>query len=247
MNEFDDRVLLLTGAAGGIGSAICRVFHAKGASIVMVDREADALRRLANELDPMGERVIACEADSSLSEDATRVVGRCMATFGRLDFVVPAAAIYVKAPFSSMTDEEWRRTMAVNLDGVFYLCRRAVPVMGEGSSIVTIASDGGHAGSMPGYAHYGTSKAGVLGLTRTLAKELAPKIRVNTVSPGMIDTPMVKDLMAIHGKQLLEATPLQRLGHPSEVAGTVAFLCSESAGFITGEAIHINGGAYIAG
>jgi 3-oxoacyl-[acyl-carrier protein] reductase len=247
MREFEGRTLLITGAVGGIGSAICRTFSARGAAICMVDSNAESLQRLAHELDPDDQRVTTFTADASQSKDAADAVQHCITRLGRLDFLVPAAAIYVRAPFHQMSDQEWRETMAVNLDGVFYICRSAVPAMGESSSIVTIASDGGHAGSMPGYAHYGASKGGILGLTRTLAKELAPKIRVNTVSPGMVDTPMVKKLMLVHGNSLLDATPMRRLGAPREIADVVAFLCSNNAAFITGEAIHVNGGAYIAG
>jgi len=160
---------------------------------------------------------------------------------------VPAAAIYDEHSILTMTDEQWRRTLSINLDGTFYLCRAAVPALQEGGAIVTLCSDGAHSGSMPRHAHYGASKGGVLSFTRSLARELAPRIRVNTVSPGVIDTPMVRDLLQDHREAFLAATPLARFGTGREIAEAILFLCSDRAGFITGQTIHINGGAHIGG
>ena len=136
--------------------------------------------------------------------------------------------------------------MGINLDGVLYASRAMIPVLNEGGSMVHIASVAGHGGSRL-HAHYATAKAGVLGLARSLALELAPQnIRVNAVSPGIIDTPMIEDLMKLKGDIIFATTPMGRLGTPDEVAGVIAFLASDLASFITGETVHVNGGYYIA-
>ena len=245
MTDFSGRVLLLTGASGGIGRAIARAFYRAGAAMVLADLRQESLDELVREL---GERAVALRYDASAPEDATAAVALCLQRFGRLDFLVPAAAIYEEHSFLTMTDDDWRRTMAVNVDGVFYICRRAVPEMPPGSAIVTIASEAAHSGPSVRHAHYGTSKGAVLTLTRSLARELAPDIRVNTVSPGTIDTPMVKDLLRTRGADtFLRNTPMGRLGTPDEVADAVVFLCSDAARYITGQAIHVNGGSYIGG
>jgi len=164
-----------------------------------------------------------------------------------MDFLVAAAGIFEDHLFEAMTDEQWRRTISVNLDSVFYLCRRAVPAMTDGGAIVNLASEAAHVGGSRGHSHYGASKAGVLALTRSMARELGPRIRVNAVSPGTIDTPMVARFLAEHGPGYIETIPLRRLGQPRDVAQAVAFLCSEAASYITGTTIHVNGGTYVGG
>ncbi len=247
MTQFDNQVAVVTGAAGAMGYEIAKKFLENEFRVVLVDVDETRLADVTKALSGYSGNVASVCANSADPEDADKVISGCMARFGRLDFLVPAAAIYEPMPFHQMTDDEWRRTISMNLDGVFYLTKRAVDVMNDGAAIVMISSDGGHAGSMPEYCHYGASKGGILGFMRTLAKELAPDIRVNAVSPGFIDTPMVADVMKQLGDHILENTPMRRMGKPSEIADAVLFLCSDQATFITGQAIHVNGGAYIAG
>jgi len=213
--------------------------------MLLADIREDALRELARSIDPSGTRAETMRYDAGCPQDAASAVKLCLERFQRLDFLVPAAGIFEHQPFQTMTDEQWRKTLSVNLDGVFYLCRRAIPVMAEGGAVVTIASEAAHAGSSIGYSHYGASKGGVLTMTRSLARELAPRVRVNAVSPGAIDTHMIDDFMHEHGRAVLEAVPMERLGTPREVAVAVAFLCSDAASYITGQVIHVNGGSYI--
>lgn len=245
--DFSGRVLLLTGASGGIGGAIARVFHGAGASVVLADLFEEHAFSLAQALDPSQERITTLHYDAADPVDAETAVSICLERFGRLDFLVPAAAIYEDCEFTSMSDAFWHRTISVNLDGIFYICRRAVPVMAHGGAIVMIASDAAHTAPSIGHAPYGASKGGVLALSHALARELAPEIRVNAVSPGTIETPMVESLLKKSGAALLKAIPMKRYGHPEEVADAVAFLCSRAATYITGQAIHVNGGSHIGG
>jgi 3-oxoacyl-[acyl-carrier protein] reductase len=245
--DFSGRALLLTGAGGGIGRAIAELFHEAGARVLLADVNAQDVAALASSLDPTGASAAALGYDASRAEDAAAAVALCIERFGRLDYLVPAAGIFEDDAFLEMTDERWRRTLAINLDGVFYLCRRAVPVMADGGAVVTIASEAAHSGASVLHSHYGASKGGVLLLTRSLARELAPRIRVNTVSPGTIDTPMVATFMRRRGTAFLDTIPMSRMGTPREVATAVAFLCSDAASYVTGQAIHVNGGSWMGG
>jgi len=250
--DFSGRVLLLTGANGGIGRGIARLFAEAGAKLVMADIGLQGAEDFARSLDPAGDKIAVVKLDASSTGDVDRAIALCAERFGRLDFLVTAAAIYEDHMFETMTDEQWRKTIAANLDSVFYACRRAVPVMAEGGApegraIVNLASEAAHIGGSRGHSHYGVSKAGVLALTRSIARELAPRIRVNAVSPGTIDTPMVARFLAEHGAGYVDTIPMRRLGQPRDVAQAVAFLCSEAASYITGTTIHVNGGTYVGG
>ncbi|MER9177414.1 SDR family oxidoreductase [Mesorhizobium sp. M0955] len=246
-NSLKDQVVILTGAAGGIGSAIARTFHRLGARMLLADYDEQSVTRLASSLDATGERVVAIGYDASEPSDADAVVSRCMDRFGHINHVVPAAAIFEDQPFATMTDEQWRRTMSINLDGVFYICRRSIPYIKPGGTIVTIASSAAHEGCSPEHVHYGASKGGVLAFTKSLARELSPNIRVNTVSPGTIDTPMVAELLRRNGDKWLSITPAGRFGTGEEVGDAVAFLCSSASSYIMGQTIHVNGGSYMGG
>ena len=247
MFDFSGRVLLLTGGNGGIGREIVRLFAGSGAKVVMADIAVEGAREFARSIDPENTSIAPVKLDAADPSDVDRVIAFCVRRFGRLDFVVTAAAIFEDHLFETMTDEQWRRTIAVNLDSVFYLCRRAVPVMAEGGAIVNLASEAAHVGGSRGHSHYGASKAGVLALTWSMARELGPRIRVNAVSPGTIDTPMVARFLAEYGPGYVGTIPLRRLGQPHDVAQAVAFLCSEAASYITGTTIHVNGGTYVGG
>lgn len=245
MFHFQNRVLWLTGANGAISRAVARTFFDLGAFCVLTDLDQDGVSAFADELDPSGERCIGLRQDAASASDAAKVATIISEKFGKLDFLVTGAGLYSDQMIHDMTDAQWRKSLDVNLDGVFFSCRAAIPLFAEGGAVVNIASLAGHRGSYM-HSHYAASKGAVLTFSRTLALELAPKVRVNAVSPGIIDTPLVQPLIAKQGAQLIEQTPLKRFGRPEEVGQVVAYLCSDWASFITAETVHINGGLYVA-
>lgn len=245
MFDFVGKHALITGAASGIGRATAEYFHTCGASVVAADINQPALEQLGKGIDPAGSRFAAVKYDASRPGDAAAAVELATGRFGKLDHLVVCAGIYDEQAIDRMTDEDWRRTISVNLDGVFYITRRALPAMNDGGAIVTVASIAAHKGSNPGHAHYGASKGGVLAYTRSLARDVAPRIRVNAVSPGTIETPMTVRMVERGGESFMKAIPLGRLGKPSEIASIAAFLCSDAASFVVGETIIASGGAYM--
>lgn len=244
MRNFKDRLLLLTGANGGIGREVARQFYEAGAHLLLTDIDIDGLTMFARSLKNGTGKVICQPLDSNSTQDADEVVRLAKEQFGGIDFFVPSAGIYLAQPVRDMTDEQWRQTIAINLDGVFFLTRRVISALKTNSSIVFLSSLAAHRGAFYN-AHYSASKGAILSLTRSLARELGPETRVNAVSPGLIDTPMASDLIRTRGELSISQTPLKRIGLPSEVASVIAFLCSADASFVTGETIHINGGLHM--
>ncbi|WP_282374895.1 SDR family NAD(P)-dependent oxidoreductase [Pseudomonas sp. PS01302] len=244
MFDFKDRVLLLTGANGGIGRAVAKMFYQYGASMVLADLDAQGLEAFGKTIDPSGARVKTIKMDAADAEDSDKSVQLAVDSFGGIDFLVPSAGLYTAQPIQEMTDAHWRQMLSINLDGVFYLTTRAIPALRPNSAIVNLTSIAAHRGSYYN-AHYSASKGALVALTRSLARELGPETRVNAVSPGVIETPMTLDLIKARGNESIDQTPLKRLGKPSEIASVIAFLCSDASSFITGEIMQVNGGLYI--
>jgi len=245
--DFSGRTLVLTGANGGIGREVARLFGAAGANLVLSDIDLQSLEEFVDkELGAYCGRVVTLKVDSSRPDHAHALVKLASKRFAGIDFLVPSAGIYLAQPFAQMSDEQWHQTVSVNLDGVFYICRDAVPFLLEDSSIVHLSSMAAHRGAFYN-AHYSATKGALISLTRSLARELAPNTRVNAVSPGIVETPMAIDLIRSRGADSVAQTPLKRLGQPQEIASVIGFLCSDAASFVTGEVLHINGGLHMAG
>ncbi|WP_445505300.1 SDR family NAD(P)-dependent oxidoreductase [Microvirga sp. G4-2] len=244
MFDFSGRTLFLTGANGSISRAIAKVFFDLGTNCLLTDLDEVGIQGFAHELDSSGTRAIGLRQDAAISADADSALAVAKERFGAVDFVVTSAGLYRDQMVYDMTDEQWRQSIDINLSGVFYTCRAAIPYLADRAALVNIASMAGHKGSYM-HSHYAAAKGAVLTFSRSLALELAPRVRVNAVSPGLIEGPMVQPLLRVRGPELIEQTPLKRLGTPEEVARSVAFLCSDWASFITGETVHVNGGLYI--
>ncbi|AOB30527.1 hypothetical protein AKI39_07240 [Bordetella sp. H567] len=237
---WSDRTILITGAAGGIGAACARQLDALGVSVILVDRDEAALRRVAATLRPDG-------AHRALAADLSEP-GACRQLFdttGELYGVVHMAGIYQADDLTPESRAVWDRTMSVNLDMAFDLASAAAPRLrapdGRAARIVMAASLAYRRGSFDHLA-YSASKGGIAGLTRALSRRLAPDVLVNAVAPGIIDTAMPAGLIAARGDALRREIPLGRWGSADEVAGTIVFLCSDAASYITGQIINIDGG-----
>jgi 3-oxoacyl-[acyl-carrier protein] reductase len=237
---------IVTGATGGIGRELVAAFVDEGRQVIAVDLDGDALERLVAEHGAGGPGgVTAFAGDVADPAFIEHVVDTVAKEHGGIDAVVPCAGVYIDAAFADLPDSVWETTMRVNVDAVFRLLRAATPHFAEGASIVNLTSIAADRGSAA-HAHYAASKGAILALTRTLAVELAPRVRVNAVAPGVIETKMTRGLVAVKGDTILQQTPLARYGTAREVASVIVFLCSPGAGFITGEVIRVNGGLHIA-
>ncbi|WP_198374840.1 SDR family NAD(P)-dependent oxidoreductase [Neoroseomonas rubea] len=245
MIDLTGKVAFLTGANGGIPRATATLFRRLGAHLVLTDLDPAALDGFAKSLPTGEQRILTARVDVTKPEEMEEALAMAGREFGGIDILVTGAGLYVEQEVTAMSDEDWRRTLGINLDGVFFACRAAMPLLRHGGSIVNIASMAGHRGSVR-HAHYAACKSAVLGFTRSLVHELSPRgVRANCVSPGIIATPMTESIMAKNGAALIAATPMKRFGTPEEVASVIAFLASDAAAFVTGETIHINGGIYM--
>jgi 3-oxoacyl-[acyl-carrier protein] reductase len=239
-----ERVVLITGAARGLGRAAAERFLQEGARVVVNTRDAARTERLAASLGP---GAAAVTGDVSRRDEVESMVGKVVERFGRLDVLINNAAVAYSTRFENIREEEWRRTLDVNLTGAFFCIRAAVPAMKQNGygRVINVSSTAGKTVSTLAGAHYTASKHGLLGLTRAAAKELGPLgITVNAICPGLIDTELAhENSTPAQLETLVSRFPVARLGQPIEVAELLLFLASEGAGFITGAAFDINGGS----
>ena len=241
------RVAVITGASRGIGAAVAEALASAGAAVALCARNGEAAAAAAAAIAGRGGQAFGLAADVSRATDADRIVAACIERFGRLDILVNNAGITRDGLVLRMKDEDWSDVLAVNLNGAFYCARaalRAILKQKQSGRIINVGSVVGSMGN-PGQANYVASKAGLIGLTKALAKEVASRgVTVNAVAPGFIETDMTAGLADAVKDAYRAQIPLGRFGTAPEVAAVVAFLASDAAAYITGQVIHVNGGMW---
>ncbi|HXE69957.1 MAG TPA: 3-oxoacyl-[acyl-carrier-protein] reductase [Hyphomicrobiaceae bacterium] len=243
MFKLVDKTALITGATGGIGGAIARALHTQGATVAISGRQVDRLEALATEL---GSRVVVCPCDLGRREEVAKLIDAAIAKLGRLDILVNNAGLTKDNLFMVMKDEQWDEVIAVNLTSTFMLMRAAARAMMRAKTgygrIINISSVSGIIGN-PGQGNYAAAKAGMIGMSKSLAREVASRgITVNCIAPGFIKTPMTDALNEKQTAAIKEAIPTQKFGTPDDVAAAAVYLASLEAGYITGETLNVNGG-----
>jgi len=241
------RAVIVTGGSRGIGAAIAALLAEHGAGVLVSGRDTDRVQTAVKAMESLGGRVVGLAADAAKREDVDRLVDAARQEFGRLDVVVNNAGITSDALLVRMKDDDWDRVMDVNLRGAFLLTRAAAKVMMRQKSgrVINIASAAGAMGNA-GQANYSAAKAGLIGLTKASARELAHwGILVNAVAPGLIETDMSAAIPEAARKAFLAQVPVGRIGTAREVAEVVGFLAGDGASYITGQVFHVNGGLYM--
>jgi 3-oxoacyl-[acyl-carrier protein] reductase len=241
------KVALVTGAAQGIGRAIALLLAQNGADIVVSDINLEKAEETAKEIEGTGQRAMAIKVDVVHSEEVERMVQTILERFGHIDILVNNAGIARDKLILRMTEEDWDAVLNVNLKGTFNCTKAVVRHMSKQRSgkIVSIASVVGEMGNV-GQANYSASKAGVIGFTKTIAREFAQRgINVNAIAPGYIETPMTDALPEKAKEELRRLIPMDRLGRPEDVAEALLFLVSETSSYITGQVLNVNGGIYM--
>ena len=247
LQHLKDKVAVVTGASRGIGKATALALASQGAKVVVnYARSSDAAEATVKEINKAGAEAIAVQADVSQSDEVDNLIKSTLDKFGRVDVLVNNAGITKDTLLLRMKPEQWQAVIDLNLTGVF-LCTKAVSktmLKQRSGRIINIASVAGQMGN-PGQANYSAAKAGVIGFTKTVAKELANRgVTVNAVAPGFIETDMTEDLKS---DDIIKFIPLGRYGKPEEVAGTIRFLAADpAAAYITGQVFNVDGGMVMA-
>ena len=242
------RAAIVTGGSRGIGRAVCVALAKQGCNVVVnYCHGAEPAEQTAALCRAEGVQAVTVQADVSTAEGCKTLFDAAAEAFGRVDVLVNNAGIAQQKLFTDITPEEWQRMLDVNLTGAFNLCQLALPGMirRKAGRILTVSSMWGQTGGSC-EVHYSAAKAGLIGLTKALAKEEGPSgITVNVIAPGVIDTDMMAGFTAEDRAALAEETPVERLGEPDEIARTMVFLADEASGYITGQVLGVNGGLVI--
>jgi 3-oxoacyl-[acyl-carrier protein] reductase len=243
MFELTGKGALVTGATGGIGGAIARALHRQGATVAVSGRQTEKLEALAAEL---GSRVHVCPCDLADKTAVGKLVEEAAPKLGRVDILVNNAGLTRDNLFMVMKDEQWDEVIAVNLTATFMLMRAGARAMMRAKTgygrIINISSVSGVVGN-PGQGNYAASKAGMIGMSKSLAREVASRgITVNCIAPGFISTPMTDALNDKQVSAIKEAIPAQTFGTPDDIAAAAVYLAAPEAGYVTGQTLHVNGG-----
>ncbi len=245
--EFKGQVALVTGSARGIGKTIAEGLAGRGADIVIADVDSEAVRETAVEICKTGVRILDLKLDVSISGEVSKAFEEIQREMGRLDILVNNAGITRDGLLLRMKEEDWDAVINVNLKGAFLCSKEAVKIMAKQryGRIINISSVVAFIGNQ-GQANYSASKAGIIGLTKTIAKEYASRgITSNAVAPGFITTAMTDVIPAQVKEEMKKTIPMNRLGTVNDVANAVVFLASPMSGYITGQVLHVNGGMYM--
>ena len=245
--SLNGKIALVTGAAQGIGRDISLGLAADGADVAICDVNLEAAQKTSSEIEGRGRKSLAVKANVASSADVTAMMDQVVEKFGRIDILVNNAGITRDGLILRMKDEDWDLVLSINLKGAFLCTKAALKHMAKqrAGTIINIASIVGAMGNA-GQANYVASKAGLIGLTKTIAREYANRnVTANAVAPGFIDTAMTQALSETVRQELAKQIPLGRLGSSEDVASAVRFLASPSAAYITGQVIHVNGGMYM--
>ncbi len=245
MSKLNNKIAVVTGGSSGIGLATAQRFIVDGAQVVITGRNQEALDTAVAEL---GDRATGIRGDVANLEDLDRLFAQVQEQFGRVDVLFANAGVAPFVPFDAVTEEHFDTLFNINVRGLFFTVQKALPLLSEGASVILTASIVAQSG-LPNTSVYSATKAAVRSLGRTLAAELSPRgIRVNVVSPGLIETPLLgklglsQDELEAFGEQVVQQTPLGRPGKPEEIASTVAFLASDDASYFTGADLVADGG-----
>jgi 3-oxoacyl-[acyl-carrier protein] reductase len=243
----DSKVALITGGARGIGGEIGLALARSGVRVALADLNGPGAEESAAQLNKTGMEAIGVGVDVSSPAEVKVMVERTLKQWGRIDVLVNNAGICPMTPFLDISADEWDKVLAINLKGAFLCSQAVVPAMRgqHAGKIINIASSAGQMGGIAVGLHYSASKAGTLGLTKSLARVLAPEIQVNAVSPGTTESEMTRGWDDAAIANIVRQIPAGRLGRPADVAAAVLFLASDEAGFITGQTLNVNGGLHM--
>jgi len=240
--RLEGEVAIVTGGGRGLGEAICLTLAREGAHVAVSDINMADAERVANAIKQMGRKAVAIKVDVSQEKEIKAMVARTIEAWGTIDILVNNAGICYQGTVAEMSEEAWDKVLDVNLKGTFLCSREVMPTLKQkrAGKIINMGSLAGKVGGIVVGANYSASKAGVICLTKSLAKELAPfGINVNCIAPGVIDTEMTQPFPR---EEMIKSIPLRKLGEPQDVADAVLFLASQESKYITGETLNVNGG-----